>query len=246
MAAALLQQKGDSENIAAIVVGADRVAANGDTANKIGTYALAILARFHGVKFLVAAPRTTVDLGTESGASIKIEERPPNEMTRLKGPAFDNSIEGEEFLKSHSTEEISIAAKGTHAWNPAFDVTPAELIDGIVTENGVVEKNSEGHFQWNAIFNLGNTVANGESKRMSSHADSSLEPESPKSSISWNEALGADPDRVPSFDDWNLLTSGDELALLPKKPIQPLRSNPESNRDQMSSKLDVYNPFPVF
>lgn len=74
MAAALLRLRGGSENIAGIVVGADRVAANGDTANKIGTYSLAILAKHHGVKFLVAAPRTTIDLSTKSGADIVIEE----------------------------------------------------------------------------------------------------------------------------------------------------------------------------
>src|SRR5260221_183439 len=76
MAAALLRLKGPTENVVAIVVGADRVAANGDTANKIGTYSLAIAARHHGVKFLVAAPRTTIDLGTKSGKDIVIEERP--------------------------------------------------------------------------------------------------------------------------------------------------------------------------
>src|ERR1700712_4865457 len=89
MAAALLQLKGPSERIAAIVVGADRVAANGDTANKIGTYSLAISARHHGVKFLVAAPRTTIDLQTKSGADITIEERAGKEMTMIKGPRFD-------------------------------------------------------------------------------------------------------------------------------------------------------------
>jgi len=91
MAAALLRLKGPSERIAAIVVGADRVAANGDTANKIGTYSLAIAAKHHGVKFLVAAPRTTIDLDTQSGEDIVIEERPGKEVTMIKGPRHDGA-----------------------------------------------------------------------------------------------------------------------------------------------------------
>ncbi|KAK3075717.1 S-methyl-5-thioribose-1-phosphate isomerase [Teratosphaeriaceae sp. CCFEE 6253] len=141
MASALLRLKGPSESIAAIVVGADRVAANGDTANKIGTYQLAITARYHSVKFLVAAPRTTIDLQTKSGAAIAIEERPGKEMTMIKGPRYD----GVDVDLSH-VETVSIAAKGIDVWNPAFDVTPAELIDGIITELGVVEKGTNGEF----------------------------------------------------------------------------------------------------
>lgn len=141
MASALLRLKGPSERIAAIVVGADRVAANGDTANKIGTYQLAITAKYHGVKFLVAAPRTTIDLQTASGADITIEERPGKEMTFIKGPRFD----GVDIDLSRA-ESVSIAAKGIDVWNPAFDVTPAELIDGIITEIGVVEKGEDGKF----------------------------------------------------------------------------------------------------
>ncbi|MCJ1387842.1 S-methyl-5-thioribose-1-phosphate isomerase [Xylographa bjoerkii] len=140
MAAALLRLKGETQNIVAIIVGADRVAANGDTANKIGTYALAILARHHGVKFLVAAPRTTIDLGTSSGEAIIIEERPSREMTVMKGPRMKTSDHGEHSVDTTITEEVSTAAIGTQAWNPAFDVTPADLIDGIVTEVGVFEK----------------------------------------------------------------------------------------------------------
>jgi methylthioribose-1-phosphate isomerase len=141
MASALLQLKGPSERIAAIVVGADRVAANGDTANKIGTYQLAITAKYHGVKFLVAAPRTTIDLHTASGKDIVIEERPGKEMTLVKGPRFDGVD-----LDLSQPEVVSIAAKGIDVWNPAFDVTPAELIDGIITEVGVVEKSADGKF----------------------------------------------------------------------------------------------------
>ncbi|THZ29704.1 Methylthioribose-1-phosphate isomerase [Aureobasidium pullulans] len=147
MAAALLRLKGSTENIAAIVVGADRVAANGDTANKIGTYSLAILAKHHGVKFLVAAPRTTIDLDTKSGADIVIEERAGKEMTMIKGPCYKGSS-----LDPKQVETVSIAANGINVWNPAFDVTPAELIDGVVTEKGVVEKGSDGVFHFEDIF----------------------------------------------------------------------------------------------
>lgn len=141
MAAALLQLKGKSENIVAIVVGADRVVANGDTANKIGTYQLAIVARQHGVKFLVAAPRTTIDLDTKSGSDIVIEQRAGKEVTMSKGPKFD----GVDFDPT-MIETVSTAAKGIDVWNPAFDVTPANLIDGIITEIGVVEKGADGAF----------------------------------------------------------------------------------------------------
>lgn len=151
MAAALFKLKKQSENISAVVVGADRVAANGDTANKIGTYSLAILARYHGVKFLVAAPRTTIDMSTASGEDIIIEERAPEEVTTVKGPEATRkaNTDAMSFLDVHT---ISIAAIGTQAWNPAFDVTPAELIDGIATENGVLEKESDGRFHFESIF----------------------------------------------------------------------------------------------
>ncbi|OAL53343.1 Methylthioribose-1-phosphate isomerase [Pyrenochaeta sp. DS3sAY3a] len=147
MAAALLRLRGESENIAGIVVGADRVAANGDTANKIGTYSLAILAKAHGVKFLVAAPRTTIDLNTKSGVDIVIEERPGKEVTLVKGPRHDGVA-----LDLGVVETISIAANGINVWNPAFDVTPAELIDGIITEVGVVEKDGAGVFNLESVF----------------------------------------------------------------------------------------------
>jgi methylthioribose-1-phosphate isomerase len=146
MAASLLAREGD--NIAAIVVGADRVAANGDTANKIGTYSLAVLARHHGVKFLVAAPRTTIDLATPSGDQIVIEERAPEEVTRVKGPKV--TAMGEILVDAES-ETICTAASGINVWNPAFDVTPAQLIDGIITERGVVEK-FRGIFDFGPIF----------------------------------------------------------------------------------------------
>ncbi|RMD43912.1 hypothetical protein DV735_g1173, partial [Chaetothyriales sp. CBS 134920] len=135
MAASLLDR--ERANIGAIVVGADRVVANGDTANKIGTYSLAVLARHHGIKFLVAAPRTTIDLATLTGKDIVIEERPAEEVTRATGPKL--ASDGSLILGSHP-ETISTAAPGISVWNPAFDVTPADLIDGIITERGVVEK----------------------------------------------------------------------------------------------------------
>lgn len=147
MAAALLRLRGGSENIAGIVVGADRVAANGDTANKIGTYQLAILAKHHGVKFLVAAPRTTIDLDTKTGEDIVIEERPGKEVTLVKGPRFDGVS-----LDLSVVEMVSIAANGINVWNPAFDVTPKDLIDGIITEVGVVEKDADGNFDLTKIF----------------------------------------------------------------------------------------------
>lgn len=102
-----------------IVVGADRIAANGDTANKIGTYSLAVLARYHGVKFIVAAPWTTFDPTIKTGDEIPIEQRPASEVTSLQG--------------------VQVAPESARAFNPSFDVTPAELISAIVTEDGVLE-----------------------------------------------------------------------------------------------------------
>jgi methylthioribose-1-phosphate isomerase len=102
-----------------VVVGADRITANGDTANKIGTYSLAVLARAHGIPFYVAAPTSTIDLGMDHGDCIPIEERSSDEVTHLAGRL--------------------IAPVGVAAAHPAFDVTPAELITAIITERGVVE-----------------------------------------------------------------------------------------------------------
>ncbi|OJD18579.1 methylthioribose-1-phosphate isomerase [Emergomyces pasteurianus Ep9510] len=151
MAAALLARKSQraygSATVSAIIVGADRVAANGDTANKIGTYGLAVLAKYHGVKFLVAAPRTTIDMNTKTGADIVIEERPKQEVTRIRGPRV-----GEEGNGLGAMEAITVAADGVDVWNPAFDVTPAALIDGIITEVGVVEKDEGGFFHLGRVF----------------------------------------------------------------------------------------------
>ena len=105
--------------IDSVFVGADRIASNGDTANKIGTYSLAVLAKHHNVPFYVAAPLSTVDYEIESGADIPVEERSPDEVTRIKGIQF-------------TIEDIDVTT-------PAFDVTPAELIHGIITEKGVAK-----------------------------------------------------------------------------------------------------------
>ena len=103
-----------------VIVGADRITANGDVANKIGTYGLAILARHHGARFMVVAPSSTVDMRTARGEDIEIELRHAGELLGYGGQRT--------------------VAEGVEAWNPVFDVTPAELIDAIVTERGVIEK----------------------------------------------------------------------------------------------------------
>ena len=105
-------------NVSAVVVGADRIAANGDTANKVGTYSVAVIARAHGVPFYVAAPSSTFDFNLPTGAGIPIEER-----------------KSEEITEGFGTRTVPV---GVAVWNPAFDVTPAELIAGIITERGVI------------------------------------------------------------------------------------------------------------
>ncbi|QIT54624.1 S-methyl-5-thioribose-1-phosphate isomerase [Aquisalimonas sp. 2447] len=107
-----------------VIVGADRVTANGDVANKIGTYALAIAARHHDVGFMVVAPRSTVDMATPDGDAITIETRDADELLSLGGQR--------------------VAAPGAGAWNPVFDVTPAALVDALVTEQGVVHSPDAG------------------------------------------------------------------------------------------------------
>ncbi|KAL8136485.1 hypothetical protein V2J09_002486 [Rumex salicifolius] len=124
-AAALMKDK----CVNAVIVGADRVAANGDTANKIGTYSLALCAKHHGIPFYVAAPLTSIDLSLKSGQQIVIEERSPKEL-----------------LNSHGGLGQQIAASGISVWNPAFDVTPASLIFGIITEKGVIIKTGNDAF----------------------------------------------------------------------------------------------------
>ncbi len=114
-AAAWILARGD---VRWVIVGADRITANGDVANKIGTYSLAVLARHHKVGFMVVAPSSTVDMSLASGADIPIEEREGSELRQIRG--------------------IPLAPDGVDVFNPVFDVTPASLIDVIVTEQGVV------------------------------------------------------------------------------------------------------------
>jgi methylthioribose-1-phosphate isomerase len=114
MAGALMRQG----KVNFVVVGADRIAANGDTANKIGTYTVAILAREHQIPFYVAAPLSTIDLNTSDGQQIPIEERQAREVTHLRG--------------------TQLTPNGASVWNPAFDVTPNALIAGIITERGIL------------------------------------------------------------------------------------------------------------
>lgn len=116
-----------------VVVGADRICANGDTANKIGTYQLAIAAKHHGVKVMVVAPASTVDMATAHGDQIEIELREPGELLGVGG--------------------VRTVAEGIAAWNPVFDVTPGALIDAIVTERGVIERPDEAGMR--AVFGAG-------------------------------------------------------------------------------------------
>ena len=114
-AAAFLMQK---QQVQWVITGADRVAANGDVINKIGTYQLAVVCRYHGVKMMVVAPLSTLDMGMPDGRQVVIEQRPEAEVLEQAGRR--------------------IAANGATAWNPAFDVTPATLVDYLVTEAGVI------------------------------------------------------------------------------------------------------------
>lgn len=116
MAGFLMKQK----KIDLVLVGADRIAANGDVANKIGTYSLAVLAHFHGIPFYVAAPLSTFDLSLKSGDEIPIEERCAEELTHFHG--------------------VRLTPEGVGCYNPSFDVTPAGLVTAIVTEKGIIEK----------------------------------------------------------------------------------------------------------
>ena len=188
MAAALLSLRKESDNIACVVVGADRVAANGDTANKIGTYSLAILAKWHGIKFLVAAPRTTIDLDTRSGADIKIEQRSMQEVTTLKGPQITRASDAS--LLYGSPIEIETAAARTKAWNPSFDVTPAILIDGVITEKGVVERSEDGAFHFDSLFDSGP-----QARAKSINGVTANEK-------SWQKILSMKADDIPSWEQW--------------------------------------------
>ncbi|MFJ9814266.1 S-methyl-5-thioribose-1-phosphate isomerase [Streptomyces sp. NPDC101151] len=113
----------------AVLIGADRIAADGSVANKVGSYPLAVLARYHHVPFIVVAPVTTVDPDTPDGASIEVEQRPGHEVTEVTAPQVHVAGAG---------GGIPVAPLGTQAYNPAFDVTPPELVTAIVTEEGAV------------------------------------------------------------------------------------------------------------
>jgi methylthioribose-1-phosphate isomerase len=113
MAASLLR----AGEVNCVIVGTDRTAANGDVANKIGTYPLAVMAQRHHVPFYVAAPLSSIDLACADGDDIPIEQRPPKELTEFGGQP--------------------IAPKGVEVFNPAFDITPAELVTAIITERGI-------------------------------------------------------------------------------------------------------------
>ena len=123
-ASGLLMRRGEVD---AVLVGCDRVAANGDVANKVGTYNLALVARAHGIPFYVCAPGSSMDLTTVDGDAITIEERDPQEVTTLRGQR--------------------LAAPGARAWNPAFDITPAHLITALVTEFGVLRPPFRDHLR---------------------------------------------------------------------------------------------------
>ena len=116
-----------------VLTGADRIAANGDVANKIGTYAKACAARVHGVPFYVAAPRTTIDRTVASGADIPIEQRPADEMLYVEG-----------VTDGGETARVRVVPPGASAINPGFDITPAEFVAGIVTEVGIVPATAAG------------------------------------------------------------------------------------------------------
>ncbi|MGN6546701.1 MAG: S-methyl-5-thioribose-1-phosphate isomerase [Aureliella sp.] len=116
-----------SRPVSAVIVGADRITANGDVANKIGTYSLAVLARHHGIPFYVAAPSSTFDLALASGNEIPIEERDPREITEPSG--------------------VRIAPAGAAAFNPAIDVTPAELVTAQITERGIISPVTQENIQ---------------------------------------------------------------------------------------------------
>ncbi|WP_142217455.1 S-methyl-5-thioribose-1-phosphate isomerase [Streptomyces sp. SLBN-118] len=114
----------------AVLVGADRIAADGSVANKVGSYPLAVLAKYHHVPFIVVAPTTTIDRSTSDGASIEVEQRPGQEVTEVTAPQI--------AVAGGAGGGLSVAPLGTQAYNPAFDVTPPDLVTAIVTEQGAL------------------------------------------------------------------------------------------------------------
>ncbi|KAL3233833.1 Methylthioribose-1-phosphate isomerase [Nakaseomyces bracarensis] len=140
--------------IKAAFVGADRIVRNGDTANKIGTLQLAIICKQFGIKFFVVAPKTTIDNVTTHGDDIVVEERNPNEFKIVTGTAMDMDTNEPKLTKKGEpySAKVGIAPSEIDVWNPAFDITPHELIDGIITEEGVYTKTTEGAFDLASLF----------------------------------------------------------------------------------------------
>ncbi|CAI4054011.1 hypothetical protein SKDZ_16G3740 [Saccharomyces kudriavzevii ZP591] len=140
--------------IKAAFVGADRIVRNGDTANKIGTLQLAVICKQFGIKFFVVAPKTTIDNITETGSDVIVEERNPDEFKLVTGTVV-NPEDGSLVLNASGdpiSGKVGIAPPEIDVWNPAFDITPHEFVDGIVTEEGVFTKNDQGEFDLRSLF----------------------------------------------------------------------------------------------
>ncbi|SCW01133.1 LAFE_0D05798g1_1 [Lachancea fermentati] len=140
--------------VKAAFVGADRIVRNGDTANKIGTFQLALICKQFGIKFFVVAPKTTIDNVTATGKDIVVEERNPSEFKLVAGTLIDSTNE-EPQLDGKGlpiSAKVGIAPPQINVWNPAFDITPHELIDGIITEDGVFTKSEDGKFNLEKLF----------------------------------------------------------------------------------------------
>ncbi|KAF9653819.1 putative translation initiation factor [Thelephora ganbajun] len=137
--------------IDAVVVGADRIAKNGDTANKIGTYNAAVLAARHKIPFLVIAPTSTVDMSTADGSGIPIEHRPPIEARLVRGALYPPAPDADGKYPQATVIVTPLEMKPEGVYNPSFDVTPAELITAIVTEKGVAVKEN-GAFDLNTVL----------------------------------------------------------------------------------------------
>ena len=194
-AAAALMAEG---RVDAVVVGADRIAANGDTANKIGTFSLAVSAHFHDIPFFTAAPVTTLDPELRDGTLIPIEQRSPEEITHFKGQRVAAEID---------------------VWNPSFDVTPARLLEGVITEQGLVPRQgSKGEFTvrtWLAELGLLNSgkvadgVANGGSSLPTAEGFTQLTNESVKEYVATRPNLAKHVGSLDSIPSWQVEEVGD-------------------------------------
>ncbi|CCD22624.1 S-methyl-5-thioribose-1-phosphate isomerase MRI1 NDAI_0A04680 [Naumovozyma dairenensis CBS 421] len=140
--------------IKAAFVGADRIVRNGDTANKIGTFQLAILCKQFGIKFFVVAPNTTIDNITQTGEDIIVEERHADEFRHVTGTAIDLNTNKPVLNEKEEpvSAKVGISPPQINVWNPAFDITTHAFIDGIVTEKGVFTKNADGEFELDKLF----------------------------------------------------------------------------------------------